>query len=115
AEAELEASRATQQAALDYLAKLEAQFEDQRRQVEAEKARIDGLVGALQDQYDSQARSLGGGSGRFAWPEQGPITQPFGCTDLLGEPYDPTCPSRHFHTGIDIGADYGTPVAAADT
>jgi murein DD-endopeptidase MepM/ murein hydrolase activator NlpD len=113
-EAQVERTRQAQQAALDYYAQLEAQFEQQRAEVEAEKAQIDALVTQLQAQYDSEARDAGGGSGRFGWPERGPITQGFGCSDLLGEPYDPSCPSRHFHTGIDIGCPFGTPIAAAD-
>jgi murein DD-endopeptidase MepM/ murein hydrolase activator NlpD len=113
-EAELEKSRRAQQDALAYYATMEAQFEDQRGQLEAEKARIDALVGQLQVKYDAEARSAGGGSGRFSWPERGPITQGFGCTDLLGEPYDPSCPTHHTHTGIDIGCPYGTPIRAAD-
>jgi murein DD-endopeptidase MepM/ murein hydrolase activator NlpD len=114
-EAQLEQTRRAQQDALTYYAQLEAQFEQQRQELAAEKARIDGLVSQLQAQYDGQARGLGGGSGRFSWPERGPITQGFGCTDLLGEPYDPSCPAHHFHTGIDIGCDFGTPIAAADS
>jgi len=114
-EAQLERTRRTQEEALAYYQQLEAQFAEQRQELEAEKARIDALVTQLQAAYDSEARGLGGGSGSFAWPERGPITQPFGCTDLLGEPYDPSCPTRHFHTGLDIGASFGTPIAAADT
>ena len=41
------------------------------------------------------------------------ITQPFGCTSLLLEPFDPLCPSRHVHTGVDLAAAPGTPVHAA--
>jgi murein DD-endopeptidase MepM/ murein hydrolase activator NlpD len=114
-QAQVERTRTAQQQALDYYHQLEAQFEAQRKDLEAEKARIDALVTQLQSQYDARARAVGGGSGRFGWPERGPITQPFGCTDFLGEPYDPACPSLHFHTGIDIAASYGTPVGAADT
>jgi murein DD-endopeptidase MepM/ murein hydrolase activator NlpD len=113
-EAQVEQARQEQQAALDYYAQLEAQFAQQRQEVEAEKAQIDALVAQLQAQYDDEARGAGGGSGRFAWPERGPITQGFGCSDLLGEPYDPNCPSHHFHTGLDIGCPYGTPIGAAD-
>ena len=113
-EAQLQATLDAQQAALDYYRSLEAEFEQQRRELEAEKARIDALVVQLQREYDGQAREVGGGSGQFAWPERGPITQGFGCTDFLGEPYDPACPSRHFHTGLDIAAAAGTPIGAAD-
>jgi murein DD-endopeptidase MepM/ murein hydrolase activator NlpD len=41
------------------------------------------------------------------------ITQPFGCSSLLLEPFDPHCPSRHTHTGVDLAAPSGTPVRAA--
>jgi len=56
----------------------------------------------------------GGGSGQFQWPERGPISQGFGCTNYTMEPYDASCRSRHFHSGIDIAADGGNPIAAAD-
>jgi murein DD-endopeptidase MepM/ murein hydrolase activator NlpD len=41
------------------------------------------------------------------------ITQPFGCTTLALEPFDPLCPSQHVHTGVDLSAPVGTPVIAA--
>lgn len=41
------------------------------------------------------------------------VTQPFGCTNVDLEPYDPTCPTRHFHTGIDLAAPEGTGVYSA--
>jgi murein DD-endopeptidase MepM/ murein hydrolase activator NlpD len=41
------------------------------------------------------------------------VTQPFGCTRLELEPYDPSCPSRHIHTGIDLAAHLGAQVFAA--
>lgn len=113
-QAQIERSNASQQQALEYYHQLEAQLDAQRKEQEAEKARIDARVSQLQAQFDAQARAAGGGSGHFVWPERGPITQPFGCTDFLAEPYDPNCPSRHTHTGIDIGAVFGTPIAAAD-
>lgn len=40
-------------------------------------------------------------------------TQGFGCSDLELEPPAPECPSRHFHSGLDLGARGGTPVLAA--
>jgi murein DD-endopeptidase MepM/ murein hydrolase activator NlpD len=114
-QAQAQQTAAAQQQALGYYQQLAAQLDAQRAQLEAEKARIDAQVAALQGQFDAQAQALGGGTGRFAWPERGPITQPFGCTDFLAEPYDPNCPTRHTHTGIDIGDSFGTPVGAADT
>jgi murein DD-endopeptidase MepM/ murein hydrolase activator NlpD len=41
------------------------------------------------------------------------MTQPFGCSSLLLEPFDPYCPSHHMHTGVDLAAPIGTAVAAA--
>ena len=40
-------------------------------------------------------------------------TQPFGCSNLVLEPFDPYCPSRHIHTGVDLAAPKGTVVRAA--
>jgi murein DD-endopeptidase MepM/ murein hydrolase activator NlpD len=41
------------------------------------------------------------------------ISQGFGCTLVSIEPYDPSCPSRHFHSGIDLAAASGTAIYAA--
>ena len=41
------------------------------------------------------------------------MTQPFGCTSLVIEPFDPYCPSHHVHTGVDLAAPEGTTVHAA--
>jgi murein DD-endopeptidase MepM/ murein hydrolase activator NlpD len=41
------------------------------------------------------------------------VTQPFGCTTFELEPYDPFCPGRHVHTGVDLAASMGTPVHSA--
>ena len=41
------------------------------------------------------------------------MTQPFGCTTLALEPFDPSCPSRHTHTGIDLAAGLGAEVFSA--
>ncbi|HVS50686.1 MAG TPA: M23 family metallopeptidase [Candidatus Dormibacteraeota bacterium] len=41
------------------------------------------------------------------------ISQPYGCTELDLEPYDPFCPGRHIHTGIDLAAHVGSPVHSA--
>lgn len=41
------------------------------------------------------------------------VSQPFGCTALKLEPYDPFCPGKHVHTGIDLAAPVGTEVHSA--
>ena len=41
------------------------------------------------------------------------MTQPFGCTTLVLEPFDPWCPTLHIHTGIDLAAPLGSAVYSA--
>lgn len=41
------------------------------------------------------------------------VSQPFGCTTLELEPFDPFCPGHHIHTGIDLAAPTGTEVHSA--
>jgi murein DD-endopeptidase MepM/ murein hydrolase activator NlpD len=41
------------------------------------------------------------------------VSQPFGCTALALEPFDPFCPGRHIHTGIDLAAPIGRDVHSA--
>jgi murein DD-endopeptidase MepM/ murein hydrolase activator NlpD len=41
------------------------------------------------------------------------VTLPFGCTTFELEPFDPFCPGRHIHTGVDLAAPEGTEVHAA--
>jgi len=48
-----------------------------------------------------------GAPGVFAWPVRGPITSPFGMR------VDPITGRYQLHTGIDIGADQGTPIGAS--
>jgi murein DD-endopeptidase MepM/ murein hydrolase activator NlpD len=113
-EQQLNATVASQQAALAYYQQLEAQYQAQAQALAAENEQLISEIGQLQAQYQGQAQSLGGGSGRFAWPQGGTITQPFGCSDLVLEPYDPNCASRHFHQGLDIAAPFGNPIGAGD-
>jgi murein DD-endopeptidase MepM/ murein hydrolase activator NlpD len=50
-------------------------------------------------------------NGTLTWPMAGTVTQNFGCTGFEWEPPLGSCP--HFHQGIDIVNDYGTPVHAS--
>lgn len=47
------------------------------------------------------------GSGAMIWPLSGPITSPFGWRT------HPITGAQRFHSGIDIGGDYGDPIYAA--
>jgi murein DD-endopeptidase MepM/ murein hydrolase activator NlpD len=91
------------------IAAIEAQFQRQLAEMQAQRAALQEQIAALiRESY--RARS----SGKWKWPMDGVITQGFGCTSYPFEPYEPSCPSKHFHSGLDIAADYGTPVHAAD-
>lgn len=113
---ELDQLKAAQQKLLVAQLAAESSLVVQRQQLEAQQQEVAAQVALLQQQYDAAAQAAGGGSGQFGWPETTHyITQPFGCSDLLGEPYSPTCKSHHWHTGIDIGGPGGAPVLAADS
>ena len=114
-QADLEQLRVRQQQLLALQQAAFAQLDEQRKILEAQQQEINAQILLLQQQYDAAAAAVGGGSGQFGWPETTRyITQGYGCSSLLGEPYDPSCPTKHRHTGIDIGGPYGAPVYAAD-
>lgn len=86
-------------------------YEQQQSDVSYDMSQLAGELSPI-------AVEAGGGSGRFGWPVvvhgRPPITQRFGCTDLAGEPYKSDCPSKRWHTGLDLAVPTGTPVFAAD-
>jgi murein DD-endopeptidase MepM/ murein hydrolase activator NlpD len=130
----ISSKKVQQKALLDTLRGMVAQLNSQlaaRRQAQAHLEAVQAydrqkLAENEQAQKDLQAQiaklkadeaaalAAGGGNGQFAWPETGPITQGFGCTTFVFEPWDPNCPTRHFHSGIDIAAPCGNNIAAAD-
>ncbi|HWR42464.1 murein hydrolase activator EnvC family protein [Sporomusa sp.] len=60
-------------------------------------------------QSGGKASGPAGGSGALMWPASGPITSPFGWRT------HPIFGTQRFHSGIDIGADYGDSILAADS
>lgn len=107
--AQLQSVRDQRAAAEQQIAAIEARFQQQLAEMEAQRAALQAQIAALISE-SFRARS----SGKWKWPIDGVITQGFGCTSYPFEPYDPSCPTHHFHSGIDIATDYGTPVHAAD-
>jgi murein DD-endopeptidase MepM/ murein hydrolase activator NlpD len=107
--AQLQAVRDQRAAREQQIAAIEAQFQQLLADMEAQRAALQAQIASLIHE-SFRARS----SGKWKWPMDGVITQGFGCTSYPFEPYDPTCPSHHFHSGIDISTDYGTPVHASD-
>jgi murein DD-endopeptidase MepM/ murein hydrolase activator NlpD len=107
--AQLQTVRDQRAAHEQQIAAIEAQFQRQLAEMQAQRAALQEQIAAL-IRESFRARS----SGKWKWPMDGVITQGFGCTSYPFEPYEPSCPSKHFHSGLDIAADYGTPVHAAD-
>ena len=107
--AQLQAVRDQRAASERQIAAIEAQFQQMLADMEAQRAALQAQIASLIHE-SFRARS----SGKWKWPIDGVITQGFGCTSYPFEPYDPSCPDKHFHSGIDIANDYGTPVHAAD-
>lgn len=64
-------------------------------------------------QRQTQSQQSGGsytqGTGALSWPCNGPITSPFGYR------VHPIFGTTIYHSGIDIGVDYGIPIHAADS
>ena len=107
--AQLQGIRDQRAASEQQIAAIEARFQQMLADMEAQRATLQAQIASLVHE-SFRARS----SGKWKWPIDGVITQGFGCTTYPFEPYDPNCPSRHFHSGLDIANDYGTPVHAAD-
>ena len=105
---------AKQQALIDRMNNDKAVFDRQYDEKMAASAEITKLieqkryreqVAAIQSQYTQNVS----GSGTMIWPVGGEITSPFGWRT------HPIFGSQIFHSGIDIGAEYGTPIAAAQS
>jgi murein DD-endopeptidase MepM/ murein hydrolase activator NlpD len=91
--------------------------EEQQRREQAyqqQQAEVSAQMPALYEQYGGVALQLSASDGPFAWPElTKTMSQGFGCTNFMLEPTNPVCPTRHWHTGLDIVGPNGTPVFAA--
>ena len=109
----LQDQRNQREAAYEVLQKVQAADAARLAEAVAAEHQIDVQIAELQAEQ-AAAAAHGGGNGQFIWPESGPISQYFGCTPYYFEPYDPSCPSRHFHSGLDIAAACGTNLVAAD-
>lgn len=90
-----------------------AQEEEQQSQSEYDRllAISENITAMLRNMESGGggASSGGGGTGRFMWPCRGPITSYFGWRT------HPVFGTTKYHSGMDIGVDYGTPIYAADS
>ncbi len=97
-----ETDKATAEAAYQELQASSEAIAETLRQRAAERA-------AAQQAGAEPAYQPVSGSGIMMWPVNGIITSPYGYR------VHPIFGSTIYHSGMDIGVDYGTPVAAADS
>ena len=90
---------------------LQRQQEEERRQQEAaaRKKQQSAPIGSYESSDDGnyQAYVPATNSGAMIWPITGPITSEFGWRT------HPIFGGQRFHSGLDIGGDYGMPIHAA--
>ena len=114
-QAELEAKRARARRLKEQRSYMlyKAQEEEQQSQSEYDRllAISENITAMLRNMESGGggASSGGGGTGRFMWPCRGTITSYFGWRT------HPVFGTTKYHSGMDIGVDYGTPIYAADS
>lgn len=91
------------QEALAEKSRLDAEYEELQRNSQEITAMIQRM------EQEGRMMASAHGSGQFTWPCYGEITSPFGWR------VHPIWGTEIFHAGIDIGADYGQPIVAADS
>ena len=92
-------------------AELEAQRQAQlqaQREAAAQAGNVD-IVEFGEDSYDDGGYTMQSYGGGMIWPISGPITSEFGWRT------HPIFGSARFHSGLDIGGDYGMPIHAAQS
>ena len=102
----MEQKVAKQQALIEKMKSDKAVFDQQYDELMAASKQIADMIRGRH--YRVEPSSGGGsGSGGMIWPISGPITSEFGWRT------HPITGDQRFHSGLDIGGDYGIPVHAA--
>jgi murein DD-endopeptidase MepM/ murein hydrolase activator NlpD len=117
-EKKYKAIRAKQAAKARKIASNKRQAQAYIRRQAAARRKLNSHIAGLVRQAQSKANRWHGGSpggstgnGQFMWPTSGTVTQEYGCTGFRLEPPRGGC--AHFHSGIDIANNSGTPIRAA--
>lgn len=104
---------AKQQAIIDLMQNDKEVYNQQYDEMMASSEEVARLIKQKEDERRRQAEKNSGGyvmqsfGGGMIWPVSGPITSEFGWRT------HPIFGSQRFHSGVDIGADYGVPIHAA--
>lgn len=104
----IEGNKKQQETVLDSAVSERDTAEQAYRELMETSSQIEQMIRRIQS-GSSNAAGPAGGSGALMWPTSGPITSPFGWRT------HPIFGTERFHSGIDIGADYGDSVVAADS
>ena len=96
-----------QQKLIDKMKNDKVTLDRQYDELMAASKEITKMIQQRQGGYAYDSGSYSGGNGSMSWPILGPITSPFGWR------VHPISGSRRFHSGLDIGGDYGMAVHAA--
>lgn len=100
--------QAKRAALLDRMKNDKATVERQYDELMAASKKIEDMIAARKSRVSgSYASYTGGGGGGMIWPISGPITSEFGWR------VHPITGTQKFHSGIDIGGDYGENIHAA--
>lgn len=100
--------QAKRAALLERMKNDKATVERQYDELMAASKKIEDMIAARKSRVSgSYASYTGGGGGGMIWPLSGPITSEFGWR------VHPITGTQKFHSGIDIGGDYGDNIRAA--
>lgn len=100
-----------QRAAYEQMAADKAELEKKLAQSREAEKKLEQLINKLVQKMFEDGGIPSQYNGKLDWPMQGTVTQEFGCTGFGMEPPLGNC--DHFHRGIDIANNAGTPIRAS--
>ena len=103
----MEQKVAKQKALIEKMKSDKAVFDQQYDELMAASKQIADMIRGSHYRVEPSSGGGSSGSGGMIWPISGPITSEFGWRT------HPITGDQRFHSGLDIGGDYGIPVHAA--
>ncbi|HVF53476.1 MAG TPA: peptidoglycan DD-metalloendopeptidase family protein [Actinomycetota bacterium] len=86
-----------------------AEIEARRDALAAAEAQLESDAAEIHSILAGSSSGAPVGGGQLLWPASGPVTSPYGYRT------HPIFGDQRLHTGVDIGAGYGSPVIASDS